>query len=63
MNKTDNEAYCLLWTEARNLAQERGMEMSEHCPMEGYCAGEKCTFIDPIKKVKGIIYKADIKPR
>ena len=59
MNEKDNKEYCLLWAEARDLAKERGLNMSEQCPMEGYCSGEKCTFIDPRHKVKGLIYKSE----
>lgn len=38
---------CLLWTKAKDLAQERGFEMSRFCPVDSLCTGEKCTYIDP----------------
>jgi hypothetical protein len=59
MNEQDTHDYCLLWAEARNIAMEKGLRMSLTCPVEDFCEGEKCVFIDPVKKVKGIIYKTE----
>jgi hypothetical protein len=59
MGKEDQKEYCLLWAEARDLAKDKGLNMSQNCPMETLCKGEKCTFIDPKKKVMGIIYKVE----
>ena len=36
---------CTLWEKAKNLAQERNMRMSDECPMDGICSGEKCVFL------------------
>ena len=57
MNGKEKEEYCLLWAEARDIAMERGLKMNLTCPMEEVCPGERCEFIDPKKKIKGIIYK------
>jgi len=57
MTENEKVEYCLLWAEARDEAEKRGLHMSLTCPMEEFCEGEKCTFIDPKKKVRGIIYK------
>jgi hypothetical protein len=62
MNEQERHEYCLLWAEARNLAMERGLEMSLTCPMEEHCDGKKCVFIDPTKKVKEFIYEAPKEP-
>ena len=62
MNEKDTQDYCLLWAEARDIAMERGLKMSLTCPMEDFCPGEKCTFLDPKKKVRGIIYKIEQEP-
>jgi hypothetical protein len=62
MNEQDTHDYCLLWAEARDIAMERGLKMSLTCPMENVCEGERCAFIDPIKKIKGIIYKVEQEP-
>jgi len=62
MNKNEKFEYCLLWQEARDLAMEKGLQMSLTCPMDSLCSGEKCVFIDPRKKVHEIIYKCKQEP-
>ncbi len=59
MTENDKKKYCLLWQEAREEAVKRGLEMSALCPMEEICSKEHCVFIEPLKKVKDIIYKAE----
>ena len=36
---------CVLWEKTKDLAQERGFEMSQKCPMDSVCTGERCVFI------------------
>jgi hypothetical protein len=62
MNERDKQKYCLLWQEAKEIAKERGLEMSVMCPMELTCSGEHCVFIDPKTKVEKLIYKAPEEP-
>lgn len=59
MSEQDKREYCLLWQQARDLAMERGLEMSPLCPMEKTCSGEHCVFIEPLKKLKDTIYDSD----
>jgi len=33
---------CLLWESAKVLAQERGLEMGNSCPLDNICTGHMC---------------------
>jgi len=36
---------CLLWEQTKDLAKDRGFEMSDKCPMDTVCTGEKCVYL------------------
>ena len=36
---------CELWEKSKVLAQDKGFEMSPHCPMVQVCTGEHCVFL------------------
>lgn len=38
---------CLLWTKTKDIAKDRGFEMSNQCPMDSVCNGERCIYISP----------------
>lgn len=38
---------CLLWQKARDIAAERGLEMSPRCPLQDVCSGESCIMMEP----------------
>lgn len=47
------EQGCLLWDRTRDLANERGFEMSVKCPMVDVCDGSRCIYLaapEPEKK-------------
>ena len=41
--------HCLVWDRTRDLVKDRGFDMSQKCPMNEVCHGEKCIFSDAIK--------------
>ena len=48
---------CALWIEARDIAQEKGLQMDLTCPLNDKCKGETCVFIDNPKSMKSYIDK------
>jgi hypothetical protein len=48
---------CLLWQQARDLGQQRGLELDPVCPLDKKCTGTTCVFIDAPKEAKEDIDK------
>ena len=58
MNEQESAKWCQLWSEARNLAQERGLDMQLTCPLTEVCPGTTCVIIEP-EKDSGVIYNSE----
>jgi hypothetical protein len=52
-----NKEKCVLWERAKNLANDRGLQMSPVCPMEEICNGKRCFYINPVEKVEQELQK------
>ena len=41
---------CILWQRARDLAESRGFEMIDTCPIDDVCTGAGCVYLAPIEE-------------